>query len=148
MASRTPKIHVTVLKFFICPKSIKFETLIICKITSSKCLRMHYFNTIFEKFPGPPQINSSLRSSVRCFAPLFSVNFILPLWHPCNVEVTITAISWFCFIARTLDSSKSENTPPNSLSHSSYKKMGLAGLLVVAQPFIFFSLIGGAYLCA
>ena len=82
----SPIIHVTVLKFFICPKSIKFETLIICKITSSKCLRMHYFNTIFEKFPGPPQINSSLRSSVRCFAPLFSVNFTLKKWgwQVCN----------------------------------------------------------------
>ena len=45
-----------------------------------------------------------------------------------NVEVTITAISWFCFIARTLNSSKSENTPPNRLSHSSRQKMGLAGL--------------------
>ena len=45
-----------------------------------------------------------------------------------NVEVTITAVSRFCFIARTLDSSKSENTPPNRLSHSSRQKMGLAGL--------------------
>ena len=44
------------------------------------------------------------------------------------MSVTITAKSRFCFIARTLDSSKSENTPPNRLSHSSRQKMGLAGL--------------------
>ena len=45
-----------------------------------------------------------------------------------NAEVTITVKSRFCFIARIHDSSKSENTPPNRLSHS-YKNMGLAGLL-------------------